>query len=290
MKNNLKGIVLAGGSGSRLYPATLGLSKQLVTVYNKPMIYYPISVLMLAGIRDILIITTSEDQNNFERLLGNGNQFGCNFTYKIQNEPKGLAEAFLIGREFIDDSNVTLILGDNIFYGAGFGSLVREVSVSKGACIFGTKVKHPERFGVVELNKEGTVKSIQEKPEHPVSNLAIPGLYFYDNTVVEKVKTLTPSSRGELEITDLNKLYMNDGQLQIKILPRGTTWFDTGTPDSLFEAISFVKLLESNTQKKVACLEEIALIMGFINKEEFIHQVKKFKSNEYGLYLEEIIK
>ena len=249
MKNNLKGIVLAGGSGSRLYPATLGLSKQLVTVYNKPMIYYPISVLMLVGIRDILIITTSEDQNNFKRLFG-----------------------------------------DNIFYGAGFGSLVREVVISKGACIFGTEVKHPERFGVAELNKDGTVKSIQEKPEHPVSNLAIPGLYFYDNTVVEKVNKLAPSSRGELEITDLNKLYMNDGQLQIKVLPRGTTWFDTGTPDSLFEAISFVKLLESNTQKKIACLEEIALIMGFINKEEFMYQAKKFKSNEYGLYLEGIIK
>ena len=290
MKNNLKGIVLAGGSGSRLYPATLGLSKQLVTIYNKPMIYYPISVLMLAGIREILIITTSEDQKNFQRLLENGSQYGCNFTYKIQNEPKGLAEAFLIGREFIGDSNVALILGDNIFHGSGLGTILRNIRMNKGAFIFGAEVKDPERFGVVEINHDGTIKSIIEKPKYPKSNLAVPGLYFYDNSVVEKVNQLKPSLRGELEITDLNKLYLKEGQLHINVLPRGTTWFDTGTPDSLFEAISFVKVLESNTQKKIACLEEIAFIMGYITKEELKKQAQKFNSNDYGQYLEGIAK
>ncbi|CAH0419122.1 glucose-1-phosphate thymidylyltransferase RfbA [Periweissella ghanensis] len=282
----MKGIILAGGSGTRLYPITKATSKQLVPIYDKPMIYYPLSVLMLAGIQDILIISTPEFTPQFEELFGNGNELGLNISYKIQEEPNGLAEAFILGAEFIGDDSVSLVLGDNIFYGAGLSNLLQEASLNKqGATVFGYQVKDPERFGVVEFDNQGKALSIVEKPAAPKSNYAVTGLYFYDNDVVEIAKNLEPSPRGELEISDINAEYLRRGQLDVQVMGRGFAWLDTGTHDSLLEASSFIATIQKQQNLKVACLEEIAYRMGYISVDELESLAQPLKKNDYGQYL-----
>lgn len=288
----MKGIVLAGGAGTRLYPNTIVVSKQLLPVYDKPMIYHPISVLMLAGIKDILIISTPHDLPNFKKLLGTGEQFGVKFSYKEQPSPDGLAQAFILGEEFIGNDSVALVLGDNIFYGQGFSpaleSVVKNIETNGGATVFGYHVNDPQRFGVAEFDKDGKVLSIEEKPKNPKSNYAITGLYFYDNKVVEYAKALKPSARGELEITDLNKIYLEKEKLNLKLLGRGFAWLDTGTHSSLLRASQYVQTIEENQGIKIACLEEIAFRMGFLSKEEVNQNAKKVPNNEYYQYIIDI--
>lgn len=289
----MKGIILAGGNGTRLYPSTMAVSKQLLPIYDKPMIYHPISVLMLAGIRDILIISTPQDLPNFKRLLGDGSQYGISFTYKEQPSPDGLAQAFILGEEFIQDDDVALILGDNIFYGPRFSGQLKFVSKciknNGGATIFAYEVRDPERFGVVEFDENDNVLSIEEKPQKPKSNYAVTGLYFYDNKVIEYAKTLKPSARGELEITDLNKIYLEKQQLNVVKLGRGFSWLDTGTHASLLRAAQYVQTIEENQGIKIACLEEIAYILKYINKEELRKNIEKYKNNEYFDYVKHLI-
>ena len=281
-----KGIILAGGSGSRLHPITLGVSKHLLPIYDKPMIYYPISVLMLSGIREILIISTAEDIDGYKRLLGDGFQFGVSIDYAIQDSPDGLAQAFIIGEEFIGDKHVALVLGDNIFYGQHFSdNLIKATQKVKGATVFGYHVSDPERFGVVEFDANGSVLSIEEKPLMPKSNFAIPGLYVYDNSVIAKTKALKPSPRGELEITDVNRAYQERGDLSVELLGRGFAWLDTGTHNSLLEAGQFVQTVQHRQGLKVACLEEIAYQQGWISKELLMMQAQKLKKTDYGEYL-----
>ncbi|WP_335923199.1 glucose-1-phosphate thymidylyltransferase RfbA [Shewanella chilikensis] len=285
----MKGIVLAGGSGTRLYPLTRGVSKQLLPVYNKPMIYYPLSTLMLAGIRDILIITTPEDNESFKRLLGNGNDYGIRLEYAIQESPDGLAQAFIIGENFIGDDSCCLVLGDNIFYGQSFTkTLLNAASREHGATIFGYQVKDPERYGVVEFDNNMRAVSIEEKPRNPKSDYAVTGLYFYDNRVVEFAKQVKPSGRGELEITTLNEMYLNDGSLNVELLGRGFAWLDTGTHESLLEAASFVQTIEHVQGLKVACLEEIAFQQGWLNKQDLLRIVKPMMNSDYGQYLHKL--
>lgn len=285
----MKGIILAAGSGTRLYPASLPISKILLPVYDKPMIYYPITTLMLAGIRDILIISNPYDIDNFKKVLGDGSKLGVKFSYEIQTVPKGIAESFLIGEKFIDEEPVALILGDNIFHGFGFSSMLKTVGeINQGATVFGYRVKDPERFGVVEFDENGKAISIEEKPKNPKSDFAVTGLYFYDKNVVEYAKTLKPSQRGELEITDLNKIYLEKGKLKVEILGRGFAWLDTGTTESLLQASNFVSAMEINTGMKISCVEEVAYRMGYISKEELSNLAKNFK-NGYGEYLQRIV-
>lgn len=286
----MKGIVLAGGSGTRLYPLTIAVSKQLMPVYDKPMIYYPLSTLMLAGIREILIITTPEDQAGFKKLLGDGSQVGCRFEYVVQPSPDGLAQAFILGEEFIGNDSVALVLGDNIFYGSGMGTLLRNKVNPNGAVVFAYQVHDPERYGVVEFDKDFKVLSIEEKPTQPKSNYAVPGLYFYDNEVVSIAKNMKPSPRGELEITDVNKTYLERGKLEVGVLNRGTAWLDTGTFESLQEAGQFIEVIEKRQGLKVGCIEEIAYRMGFINKDQLQVLAQKFMKSGYGKYLEMIAK
>ncbi|NFH70322.1 glucose-1-phosphate thymidylyltransferase RfbA [Clostridium botulinum] len=286
----MKGIILAGGSGTRLYPVTKAMSKQMVPIYDKPMIYYPMSVLMLAGIRDILIISTPRDIVNFKELFKDGQDLGLNIEYAIQEEPNGLAEAFIIGEEFIGDDNVALVLGDNIFYGQSFTEhLTKAASLEKGAYVFGYYVQNPKSFGVVEFDDNGKVISLEEKPEHPKSKYAVPGLYFYDNSVVEKAKNLKPSERGELEITDLNKVYMNEGSLKVQLLGRGMAWLDTGTHTSMLKASNFVEAVQSTQGTFIACLEEIAYRKGWITSEEVIKLAKSLMKTGYGKYLIDVV-
>ncbi len=282
----MKGIILAGGSGTRLYPITKSISKQIIPVYDKPMIYYPLSVLMLAGIREILIISTPHDIHLYENLLGDGKDFGIKLEYAIQPSPDGLAQAFIIGEKFIGDDNVCMILGDNIFYGFDFSRTLREAAELKdGAVVFGYYVNDPERYGVAEFDKEGKVLSLEEKPEKPKSNYAVTGLYFYSNDVVKKSLGLRPSKRGELEITDLNRLYLEEGRLSMKIMGRGMAWLDTGTHDSLLEASNFIATIENRQGLKVACLEEIAYRYGYITREKLLQLAEPLKKNHYGQYL-----
>lgn len=289
----MKGIVLAGGAGTRLHPSTIAVSKQLLPIYDKPMIYHPISVLMLAGIRDILIISTPVDLPNFKRLLGDGNQFGVQFSYKDQPSPDGLAQAFILGEEFIGKDCVALILGDNIFYGDGFSgklkNVVKHIENNGGATVFGYSVKDPQRFGVVEFDNNGKAVSIEEKPQNPKSNYAVTGLYFYDNRVVEYAKSLTPSARGEFEITDLNNIYLQNGNLKAELLGRGFAWLDTGTHHSLLQASQFVSTVEENQGIKIACLEEVAYRMGFVTKEDLKKTVLSYNNNEYFNYVKDML-
>lgn len=281
----MKGIILAGGRGTRLYPSTKVICKQLLPVYDKPMIYYPISVLMISGIRDILIITNKSDLNGFKILLGDGSNFGCNISYKIQDQPNGIAEAFIIGESFIGDDSVCLILGDNIIYGSGLGEILRSKTVIKGASIFAIEVNDPSSYGVVEFDNENRIKSIEEKPKNPKSNFVIPGIYYYDNSVIKLAKEVKPSARGEKEITDLNKLYLQKQALKIDILPRGIAWLDTGTPENFYEASEFVRVVQKRTHKKIACIEEIAYIMNYINRDDLQSLIKEKGKNDYSDYL-----
>jgi glucose-1-phosphate thymidylyltransferase len=286
MSIKTKGIILAGGSGTRLYPITKGVSKQLLPIYDKPMIYYPLSVLMLAGIQDVLIITTPEDKDSFERLLGDGSQFGIRLQYAVQPSPDGLAQAFILGEEFIGGSNVCLVLGDNIFYGQGFTPMLKQaVARGKGATVFGYQVKDPERFGVVEFDEQHRAVSLEEKPKHPKSHFAVTGLYFYDNDVIEIAKQVKPSDRGELEITTVNQMYLERGDLNVELLGRGFAWLDTGTHSSLLEAAQFVETLEKRQGYKVACLEEIAFNQGWLSKEQVLAIGQSMSKNDYGQYL-----
>ena len=289
----MKGIVLAGGSGTRLYPLTKVTSKQLLPVYDKPMIYYPMSVLMNAGIRDILIISTPQDTSRFEDLLGDGHQFGVNLTYAVQSSPDGLAQAFIIGEAFIGDDTVAMVLGDNIFAGHGLKkrlkAAVANAESGMGATIFGYYVDDPERFGIVEFDSQGRAVSIEEKPEQPKSNYCVTGLYFYDNRVVEYAKNLKPSARGELEITDLNRIYLNQGELHVELLGQGFTWMDTGTHESLVDATNFVKTVEQHQHRKIGCLEEIAYLNGWISREDVLAVYEELKKNEYGQYLKDVL-
>ncbi len=284
----MKGIILAGGSGTRLYPITKGISKQLMPIYDKPMIYYPLSVLMLAGINEILIITTPEDSSQFKKLLGNGNDIGCNFSYAVQEKPNGLAQAFVIGEEFVGNDKVALVLGDNIFYGAGFASLVQSFNNVSGAAIFAYEVNDPERYGVVEFDENNIAISIEEKPLQPKSNFAVPGLYFYDNSVIEIAKNIKPSPRGEYEITDVNKEYLNRGNLHVGVMNRGTAWLDTGTFESLSDASEFVRVIEKRQNRKIGCIEEVAFRMGFINKEQLLVLAEQYAKSGYGQYLKTV--
>ncbi len=283
---SMKGIILAGGSGSRLHPITMGVSKQLLPIYDKPMIYYPLSTLMLAGIREILIITTPHDQSSFQRLLGDGHQLGLELSYAVQPKPEGLAQAFLIGEEFVGDHPVALALGDNIFYGHGLvEALVSATQREKGATVFGYWVSDPERYGVVDFDDSGQVLEILEKPEKPRSNYAVVGLYFYDNSVIERAKALAPSSRGELEITDLNMKFLETGELQVEVLGRGIAWLDTGTYESLQQASNFIQTIQERQGLKVACLEEIAFRRGYLTRDELIKRAEELQKNSYGEYL-----
>lgn len=285
----MKGIVLAGGSGTRLHPLTLAVSKQLMPIYDKPMIYYPISILMSAGIREILIITTPHDNPSFKTLLGDGTQFGCRFEYAIQEVPNGLAQAFVIGENFIGNDTVALILGDNIFYGTGLEQLLLQYTEPKGGIVFAYHVSDPERYGVVEFDENNKAISIEEKPTKPKSHFAVPGLYFYNNKVVEMAKTLKPSSRGEYEITDINKIYLQQGNLEVGILDRGTAWLDTGTHQSLMQASQFVQVIEERQGLKIGCLEEIAYRKSFINKQQLLNLAKPLVKSGYGNYLMDIV-
>lgn len=286
----MKGIILAGGSGTRLYPLTMVTSKQLLPIYDKPMIYYPLSVLMNAGIRDILIISTPDDTPRFEALLGDGAQFGIQLSYAVQPSPDGLAQAFIIGAEFIGDDSVAMILGDNIFAGHGLTKRLLNASNKKdGATVFGYYVDDPERFGIVEFNSDGKAISIEEKPENPKSNYCVTGLYFYDNKVVEYAKNLKPSPRGELEITDLNRIYLEDGNLDVELLGQGFTWLDTGTHESLVDATDFVRTMETHQHRKIACLEEIAYLNRWITKDQLMKSIEPLKKNQYGQYLLDVL-
>jgi glucose-1-phosphate thymidylyltransferase len=285
----MKGIILAGGSGSRLYPITKGISKQLMPIYDKPMIYYPLSILMLADISDILIITTPEDNEQFKRLLGDGSKIGCNIQYAVQEVPNGLAQAFVIGEEFIGDDAVALILGDNIFYKSGMTSLLAECQNPEGGIIFAYQVTDPERYGVVEFDDDFKALSLEEKPANPKSDYAVPGLYFYDNSVVKVAKELKPSARGEYEITDVNKQYLQAGKLKVKVFDRGTAWLDTGTFDSLHDASEFVRVIEKRQGYKIGCIEEIAYRKGFITKEELLALAVEIEKSGYGVYLKRVV-
>ena len=289
----MKGIILAGGSGTRLYPLTKVTSKQLLPVYDKPMIYYPMSVLMTAGIREMLIISTPQDTPRFKELLGDGSQFGVSLSYAVQPSPDGLAQAFIIGEEFIGDDTAAMVLGDNIFAGNGLKErllrAVENAESGKGATVFGYYVDDPERFGIVEFDKEGKAVSIEEKPEYPKSNYCVTGLYFYDNRVIDYAKNLKPSKRGELEITDLNRIYLEQNELNVEVLGQGYTWLDTGTHESLVEATNFVKTIETHQHRKIACLEEIAYLNGWISKEDVLEVYEVLKKNQYGQYLKDVI-
>ena len=286
----MKGIILAGGSGTRLYPLTKAVSKQIMPVYDKPMIYYPLSTLMLAGIREVLIISTPRDLPVFKELFGTGEQLGMKFSYAIQEQPRGLADAFIIGEEFIGNENCAMILGDNIFFGENFTNRLKEASNKKtGATVFGYYVDDPERFGIVEFDKNGKAISIEEKPEKPKSNYCVTGLYFYDNDVVKFAKSLKPSKRGELEITDLNRIYLEKGDLNVVLLGKGFTWLDTGTHESLVDATNFVRTVETHEHRKIACLEEIAYMNNWIDKNKMEEAINKYKKNQYGKYLQDVL-
>lgn len=286
----MKGIILAGGSGTRLYPITKAISKQLMPIYDKPMIYYPLSVLMLAGIREILIITTPEDQAGFIRLLGDGSELGCVFEYAVQEKPNGLAQAFVIGEKFIGKEKAALVLGDNIFYGSGFSKLLQSFNDVDGAAIFAYPVADPERYGVVEFDKDFKALSIEEKPAKPKSNYAVPGLYFYDNDVVKIAKNIAPSPRGEYEITDVNKAYLESGRLHVGVMDRGTAWLDTGTFDSLSDASEFVRVIEKRQDTKIGCIEEVAYRMGFIDYDQLMVLAEKYIKSGYGMYIKRLPK
>lgn len=285
----MKGIILAGGSGTRLHPLTQVMSKQLLPVYDKPMIYYPLSALMLAGVREVLIISTRQDIGKFETLLGDGSHLGCDFQYAVQDEPNGLAQAFVIGEEFIDGGSCALILGDNIFYGAGFGEMLRQCHDPEGGIVFAYPVANPERFGVVEFDEENRVVSLEEKPEVPKSNFAVPGIYFYDNRVVEIAKSLKPSARGEYEITDLNKVYLSRGELAVKVIGRGTAWLDTGTFHSLLQAGEYVRIIEERQGLKIGCIEEVAWRRGYIGDEQLSRLADDNLKSGYGVYLKQLL-